>query len=282
MDGNCMFRSICDQLYQDASRHMEVREKIMDYIEEEEAHFSLFIEDDESFEDYVSRMRWESIILILFAISAAHLSFYRTQSEWGGHQELYAASQVLNINIHVHQMGAARFLLPAPPPSTRQTQHLEPPRPPPTDAHLSYHGEYHYNSLKPAEGPVGAPSSSVHAQGKREGSVPVAASAHHSAVCDHVALSVPWASETDIHTAMRLCDFDFSATVEMLIANPGGEYGGADGSSCLSEAFPSARDDDPTGEEEAATEATSRKKANKEKQRAATSKSGLSKKVISL
>jgi hypothetical protein len=81
---------------------------------------------------------------------------------------------------------------------------------------------------------------------------------------------------------MRLCDFDFSATVEMLIANPGGEYGGADGCSCLSEAFPSARDDDHTGEEEAATEATSRKKANKEKQRAATSKSGLSKKVISL
>lgn len=57
MDGNCMFRSICDQLYSDSSRHMEVREKIMDYIEDEKAHFSLFIEDDETFEDYVNRMR---------------------------------------------------------------------------------------------------------------------------------------------------------------------------------------------------------------------------------
>ena len=62
MDGNCLFRSICDQLYNDTSRHMEIREKIVDYIEEQKDHFSLFIEDDESFEDYTSRMRFVQFI----------------------------------------------------------------------------------------------------------------------------------------------------------------------------------------------------------------------------
>lgn len=122
-DGNCLFRSISDQLYQTQDRHSEIRQQVMDFIEQNSEHFELFIEDDESFVDYLNRMR--------------------RNGEWGGHQELYAASQVLNINIHVHQLDAPQFLLPA---SGRGKN------PTIRDIHLSYHGEYHYNSLKQIPG----------------------------------------------------------------------------------------------------------------------------------
>lgn len=49
----------------------------MDYIEANQEHFSLFIEDDEDFDTYLHRMRRDK--------------------EWGGHPELYAASQVLQV-----------------------------------------------------------------------------------------------------------------------------------------------------------------------------------------
>jgi OTU domain-containing protein 3 len=122
-DGNCLFRSISDQLHHNQNHHSEIRQQVMDFIEQNSEHFELFIEDDESFVDYLSRMRGNG--------------------EWGGHQELYAASQVLNVNIHVHQLDAPQFLLPA---SGRGKN------PTIRDIHLSYHGEYHYNSLKPLPG----------------------------------------------------------------------------------------------------------------------------------
>jgi OTU domain-containing protein 3 len=122
-DGNCLFRSISDQLHQHQNHHSEIRQQILHFIEENAEHFQLFIEDDESFVDYLSRMR--------------------ENGEWGGHQELYAASQVLNVNIHVHQLDAPQFLLPASGSGKNPTIR---------DIHLSYHGEYHYNSLKPISG----------------------------------------------------------------------------------------------------------------------------------
>ncbi|CAE7704712.1 unnamed protein product, partial [Symbiodinium microadriaticum] len=146
-----------------------------------------------------------------------------THGEWGGHQELYAASQILHVNIHVHQLGAARFLLPAPPLNSRQKDaHIKTPLP--WDIHLSYHGEYHYNSLKATEGR--SPTLIEHTAHIEP---PTQVAAHHSAVFEHVALSVPWASESDILTALRLCDFEFDSTVEMLIANPASKTGSHNG-----------------------------------------------------
>ena len=66
----------------------------MCYIEQQREHFVLFMEDDEDFDDYISRMK--------------------TTREWGGHQELYAASQTFRVNIVVHQadyLNAPRFVL---------------------------------------------------------------------------------------------------------------------------------------------------------------------------
>jgi len=67
-DGNCLFRSISDQLYDDwGESHTEVRSKIIDYIEASPDDFKFFMyndededEDDnvdENFDDYVKCMR---------------------------------------------------------------------------------------------------------------------------------------------------------------------------------------------------------------------------------
>lgn len=64
LSGNCMFRSLSDQLYGTMERHMEIRQRIVDYMVQHSDHFSLFIEDDEPFVDYIARMR--------------------TSREWGG------------------------------------------------------------------------------------------------------------------------------------------------------------------------------------------------------
>jgi len=55
MDGNCLFRSVADQIYGDEDMHDQVRERCMDFIEAERDHFSQFITED--FEQYVARKR---------------------------------------------------------------------------------------------------------------------------------------------------------------------------------------------------------------------------------
>jgi OTU-like cysteine protease len=82
-DGNCLFRSLSDQLFNDfGSKHHEVRSDVCDYLEEFEEEFCLFLildEDDEDedaadFETYVKNMR--------------------QIGEWGGNVELVAAARL--------------------------------------------------------------------------------------------------------------------------------------------------------------------------------------------
>lgn len=57
-DGNCMFRSIGDQLFGSAVSHSDIRSQVVNYMIKEKDTFSLFVEDDESFVDYIDRMRY--------------------------------------------------------------------------------------------------------------------------------------------------------------------------------------------------------------------------------
>lgn len=52
-----MFRSIADQLFGSRVSYTDVRHAIVNYIVKEKDTFSLFMEDDEPFADYVERMR---------------------------------------------------------------------------------------------------------------------------------------------------------------------------------------------------------------------------------
>jgi len=54
-DGNCLFRSIADQIYGDQDMHDQVRERCMNYMEVERDHFSQFVTED--FDEYLSRKR---------------------------------------------------------------------------------------------------------------------------------------------------------------------------------------------------------------------------------
>lgn len=55
-DGNCVFRSLSDQLHGDDSAHVELRAAIVLFEKEQHEHFSHFVEDDESWDDYIERM----------------------------------------------------------------------------------------------------------------------------------------------------------------------------------------------------------------------------------
>lgn len=82
-DGNCLFRSLSDQLYYDyGNNHEEVRSDVCDYMEEYKDDFKHFLvhdeeDDDEDaadFETYVRNMR--------------------ESGEWGGNLELVAAARL--------------------------------------------------------------------------------------------------------------------------------------------------------------------------------------------
>jgi len=119
-DGNCLFRSIGDQIFNDPDMHAHVRKTIVDYIEAHREDFEPFIEDDEPFEKYVKSMRKNTI--------------------WGGNIELQSASLVFGVNIHIYQLAAPRWSV------TNFTD----------EGHkfisLSYHDGDHYNSVHPIKG----------------------------------------------------------------------------------------------------------------------------------
>jgi len=80
-DGNCMFRSIADQLFGDADgHHEEVRRRCMDYMQQERDHFSQFVTED--FNTYLNRKRKDAT--------------------FGNHLELQALSELYNRQILIY------------------------------------------------------------------------------------------------------------------------------------------------------------------------------------
>lgn len=82
-DGNCLFRSISHQLYNDyGQKHHEVRQEICDYLEENEDDFKVYLlledssESDDvcEFDKYVEQMREDG--------------------EWGGDVEIVCAARL--------------------------------------------------------------------------------------------------------------------------------------------------------------------------------------------
>jgi len=63
-DGNCLFRALADQLWGNQKRHVEVRKLVCDYLETHkesmEAFVRPFLSEEETYENYVERMRQPS------------------------------------------------------------------------------------------------------------------------------------------------------------------------------------------------------------------------------
>lgn len=121
-DGNCLFRSLSDQLYNDyGKRHEQVRCEICDFLEANEDKFAafLFLDEDEEdvckFEEYVSRMR--------------------NYGEWGGDVEVVCASRLYRRRITIYSVSGVYNIEP-------NVDEL-----PEHDLLLSYHENSHYNSI---------------------------------------------------------------------------------------------------------------------------------------
>ena len=130
----------------------------------------------------------------------------RTHGEWGGHLELYAASQSLHVNIVVHQSSssAPRFILSCENPTR--------------DIHVSYHGECHYNSVHSTtkDGSFNASSDSI----KRP---PDSNRKVDSSLVQRVTRALPWISSSQqIELALKISGNDFDAALELLMTNPDG------------------------------------------------------------
>ena len=115
-DGNCLFRAIAHQLFEDESKWNICRKDIVKYITSNKDYFELFMEDDEKFDDYIDRMI--------------------QSGEWGGNHEIYAATQIYQVDIVIYQHNTPPFVCKFEQ-KTVDTKEI----------YLSYHGECHYNSI---------------------------------------------------------------------------------------------------------------------------------------
>eukprot|EP01025_Chloroclados_australasicus_P018052 TRINITY_DN1933_c1_g1_i1.p1 TRINITY_DN1933_c1_g1~~TRINITY_DN1933_c1_g1_i1.p1 ORF type:complete len:531 (+),score=101.46 TRINITY_DN1933_c1_g1_i1:61-1653(+) len=118
-DGNCCFRAIGDQLEGDKADHKKIRKTVCQYIEDNREVFAPFVEDDESFESYLKRIRKDGT--------------------WAGQIELQAASLAFEVNICIYQYQQPRWTLENFPSNEAKT------------IHISYHDGEHYNSVRDLE-----------------------------------------------------------------------------------------------------------------------------------
>jgi len=124
-DGNCLYRSISDQLFNDfGDKHEDIRMEVCDYMEDHEDDFAAFLVLDEDEEDEDA------------ADYSSYLDKMRRDGEWGGNLELAAAAQLFGRNILVFSPGNAFTI------SHGKKKSRGP------DLFLSYHDNDHYNSVR--------------------------------------------------------------------------------------------------------------------------------------
>ncbi|KAF2070048.1 hypothetical protein CYY_008630 [Polysphondylium violaceum] len=126
-DGNCLFRSIADQLEDNPNSHMKYRQAICKFLIANKEMFAPFVDDEEhdSYEEYVEEMQEDTT--------------------WGGNIEIQAASLLYSVNITIHQLNQPRWDI--------ENFFGNKPR----TIQLSYHNDEHYNSVRPINAPFFPP-----------------------------------------------------------------------------------------------------------------------------
>ena len=117
-DGNCLFRSVSEQVEGNEHNFQEYREKCVNYMKENKDDFAPFIEDDEPFDKYVERMS--------------------QNGEWGGNLEIYGLSKILEANFYIYILDQPMYIV----------KNFEKPK---KNIMLTYHEGKHYNSLRKLE-----------------------------------------------------------------------------------------------------------------------------------
>ena len=195
-DGNCLFRSMADQLEGNPAQHWHYRKLVVEYIENHREDFEPFMEDDEPFDAYVARLGRDG--------------------EWGGHQELYAASRMLGASFVIHQFESPRFVIEAPTCAGSSAAA-------PFALHLSYHGEEHYNSVRSLDDPA-LPGTAARPIALRLGAEAAAEASGRSGGSTRtsaeklVARAVPSASAEVVRRTLQDVGGDADAAVELLVS----------------------------------------------------------------
>ena len=137
----------------------------------------------------------------------------RTLGEWGGHPELYAAAQCLEVNIYIYRSDNSLE------PHTIDAKKFKTIR-------LSYHGECHYNSVRikgELEGPAlfnANKSNFMIASNVKMRSGEPAKCGHFADSVSSVLRGVPWVSRQAAEIALDMSDADIDDAIEILISNP--------------------------------------------------------------
>jgi len=129
-DGNCLFRSLSDQLFGDnGNAHYDVRSAVCNFMEKDKGDFQVFLvfeddddedqdeEDARDFEHYIENMRQDGI--------------------WGGNLEVVAAARLYQRPIIVYSETLAAFTI-----DHGDSRSMG------SDLLVSYHDNDHYNSVR--------------------------------------------------------------------------------------------------------------------------------------
>ncbi|KAF0696487.1 Aste57867_12761 [Aphanomyces stellatus] len=133
-DGNCLFRTLSDQLHGDQMHFGAIRQRIVDYIKDHQDDLEPFMEDEEKF-DHVCP---SSEFRISMAESHVVLQYVTRMAEdgtWGGNLELFVAAQVWQHHIVVHQVDGNRTMIDC---GDRDAESF----------HVCYYNDEHYDSIR--------------------------------------------------------------------------------------------------------------------------------------
>ena len=82
-DGNCLFRSVADQIYNDPNLYPTIRNWCANFMQEEKNFYQGFIEDNMNFSVYISQLRQDG--------------------SWGGNFEIMAISEIYKCRVEVYE-----------------------------------------------------------------------------------------------------------------------------------------------------------------------------------
>ena len=117
-DGNCLFRSVSEQIEEDENKYQEYREKCVEYMKEKKEEFAPFLEEDQPIDEYIEKISKDG--------------------EWGGNLEIYALSMALHVNFYIYIYEQPIYVV----------KNWDDPK---NNIMLTYHNGKHYNSLRKIE-----------------------------------------------------------------------------------------------------------------------------------
>ena len=124
-DGNCQFRALADQLFNDQDRHAELRTAAVNQLRSDREYYGEFVHD-EGWDSYMQRMKQDG--------------------EWGDQRTLQAVADAYKVTVHLYSANPDELEFPRVLPHRYIVEGIQVIR----IVRLSHHPELHYNSVHPS------------------------------------------------------------------------------------------------------------------------------------